>query len=651
PGLLQDIAALQRKVAEQNDRRVLMVAYYFPPLSGSGVFRSIKFAKYLPLFGWQPTVISTDRPPIGWNYADESQVKEIPEGTEVIRVPDKIGTGRETTLNADRVKELLDFLGDILPYSAKADIIFTQALQTIESAKYLVTFPCNALSWACDTAHYIEKNMDLNRFQAIYTTSGPRSAHLVGFYLKQKYGIPWVADYRDQWTFNPYGEKYDPNNVRQLLLFELESILLHQADCNLTIGDSLIQSYAEEFHLPREKIVSITNGYDESDFAALQAPQGRTDKFTINYSGLLYTQQRSIAPILTAIQQLSDEKKIKLPNVRFRIVGDAEDGSVEVAEQYGLTQIIERTGYLSHRQALQANVDANVLLLLVGDEARFKQGYTGKIFEYLRSGRPILALAPEDGVVDQLLRESGHGEAMLSTQTSRIKSMILREYEKWERGEGQELLHSPVIDRFERRILTEQLADVLSNVVNKDDSSPVTGGEPQPSQEAKYLVICNGGYPIEGYPRCIFAHDRVLQYAKAGVKVDAFGFIWGSPLVTYEYEGVNVTQGGAPELQELLQRKKYEKLLIHVIDEAVMYAIKKAGMQDMPMIIWCHGYEVMPWYRCWFNYTPEELRRNSLTMESENRGKQHFLKQIYAQDNIHFVFVSAWQMGRSKKYV
>lgn len=483
--LMEDIAALRRNMEEQKGGRVLMAAYYFPPLSGSGVFRSIKFAKYLPLFGWEPTVISTDRPPEGWKFSDSSQLAEIPEGMEVVRIPDGISTGRETSLGQARVQAILGFLRDVLRFSPEADRIFSQMSQNREGIMRLLTFPCGALSWAYDTVQYIEENIDLDRFQVIYTTSGPYSAHLIGFYLKQKYGIPWVADYRDPWTFNPYGANYNPSNPIQKLLFELESVLLRGADCNLTIEDSLISSYVQHFKLEPEKIISITNGYDEADFAALKVPQRRMDKFTINYSGLIYTNTQSIVPLLKAVQQLINEKKVDPQKIRFRLVGIAAQDNTAIVNQLGLTQIFEYTGYVSHRQALQSNFDANLLLLLVGDDEKCKPVYSGKFFEYLRSGQPILALAPKGGAVDQVLQESGHGEAMLSTQIPKIKAMILQEYQKWARGEQQELLHSPVIERFERKTLTKQLAEVLENTVKKSHPLSGTGSGDLTSQITK----------------------------------------------------------------------------------------------------------------------------------------------------------------------
>lgn len=632
-------------------RRVLMAAYYFPPLSGSGVFRSIKFAKYLRRFGWEPTVISTDKPPDGWNFADKSQVAEIPGGMEVVRVPDGISTGRETTLDEKRVRAVLEFLRDVLRFSPEADRMFVRLTQDLEGIKQLITFPCGALCWAYDAVQYIEKNMDPKQFQVVYTTSGPSSAHLIGFYLKQKYGIRWVADYRDPWTFNPYGADYDPSNVRQRLLFELESVLLHGADRNITVEESLIPSYEQHFGLEPGRVVSITNGYDEEDFAALQVPEGRTDKFTINYSGLLYTQQRSIAPVLTALRQLEQEKKIRLERIQFRIVGLSEAGNISAAKEFGLDSILVQTGYVSHAEALKFNLEANLLLLLVGDEPKFKPVYTGKFFEYLRSGRPILALAPKGGAVARTLKETGHGEAFLSTQVGQIKAMILREYKKWERGEGLELLHSQAIERFERRELTRQLAEVLAQV--SYDRAPLSEpGRGEPVHRApKYLVICNGGYPTEGNPRCMFAHQRVLQYIKAGLNVEAFGFIWGSPFAQYEYQGIKVTQGGVPELQNLLQNEEYEKLLIHFVDNGIMYAIQQAGKLKMPMVIWCHGYEVLRWHRTYYCYSPRQIAENEQALEENDQEKFKMLRQIFTFKNIQFIFVSNWLINRVKSAV
>lgn len=650
--LAEELAELRGMLESTRRKRVLMAAYYFPPLSGSGVFRSIKFAKYLPLSGWQPTVISTDTPPNGWNFADESQVAEIPRGVEVIRLPDGISTGRETSLDKERVEAVLGFLRNALHDSPEADHIFQQTLQTQQGIVSMLTFPCGALCWAYDAVQYIEKNLDVGQFEAVYTTSGPSSAHLIGFYLKQKYGLPWVADYRDPWTDNAYGT-YDASNPGSRLLFELERILLRQADCNLTVEESLVNTYMDHFGLSREKIKCITNGYDEADFAGLAAPQKRNEKFTINYSGLIYTQEQfdSFGGFLQALKQLCQEKKIKKSDLCFQFVGTASLNCLEIVRGYGLEDMIVSTGYKSHSNALASNVNADLLLLLIGDDVKCRPVYTGKIFEYLRSGRPILALAPKGGAVARVLRETGHGEAFLSTQQGQIKAMILREYRKWKNGEAAEPLHSPQIERFERKALTRQLAQVLERVAASGNQLTGTVSRMPENRHPKYLVICNGGYPAEGNPRCMVAHDRVVQYIRAGLQVDAFGFIWNAPLSQYEYQGVRVTQGGAPELQKLLQSESYEKLLIHFVDAGIMYAIQQAGKLNMPMIVWCHGYEVQRWHRTYYSYTDAEIEKNRDAWDKYDQDRFGLLKQIFPFENITFIFVSNWLKNRAKKVV
>ena len=447
----------------EGKNRVLMVAYYFPPLSGSGVFRSIKYAKYLPQLGWHPTVIATSHPRPAWNYRDESLIKEIPADVPVIRIPDPIGTFQEN-FTPEQEKQLLEFLENILQESKEAHALYTSFLKSKVDVAKLLVFPCSALLWAYRTVRYIEATMNIHDFRLIYTTSDPYSTHLVGRYLKHKYGIPWIADYRDQWTGDPT-KSFDPDKPYDQLFFFLESILLRNADCNITAGVSgIIEDYISRFQLPEEKIVSITNGYDEEDFAPFGTGAGQTDRFIINYSGVTYG-GRNIDPILISLQELIAEGQIDSGKIQLRFVGDALENVPErIAKKYNLESIIVQTGYLTHSEAIRSNIEANLLLHLVGDDERYRHVLTGKIFDYLRSGRPILSLAPLGGDADQLLRATGHGKAFAGTQIPEIKAMILEEYQKWERGEDREFLSSPLIKQFERKYLTGKLVEVFESI-------------------------------------------------------------------------------------------------------------------------------------------------------------------------------------------
>lgn len=166
----------------------------------------------------------------------------------------------------------------------------------------------------------------------------------------------------------------------------------------------------------------------------------------------------------------------------------------------------------------------------------------------------------------------------------------------------------------------------------------------------KYLVICGGGYPTAGNPRCMFAHERVLQYRRAGLQVEAFGLVEGASFEEYAYEGVRVFQGGELELEKFLQGRNYRKILIHFISPEIMQAIDRAGKRDVPVIVWCHGFEALPWYQCWFNYTWEEIKETKPAFILKDSEKKDFLRKIYASESIHTVFVSEWLMNRSAKF-
>jgi len=445
------------------EKNVLMITYHFPPLSGSGVFRSLKFAKYLPQFGWDPIVLGADRARADWRYVDQSLLDEIPDSVDVIRIADPVGSLQDTSL-MEKKGSLLPFLHEILECDPEAEALFSSFLQSRTGTMEMLVFPCTALLWAYQVVQYIEQNLDIRNIQAVYTSSDPYSAPLVGHYLKRKYGLPWLADYRDPWTGDP-ALGSDLDRPRNDLLYHLESILLEQADCNMTVSQEAVEDYVKRFGIAREKMISITNGYDEADYVDLKIPTKRLSHFTINYSGLLHV-GRSIDAVLEALQQLGDEGSIDLDCVRFRIVGDSRQYEPKaVARKFGLGSIMIETGYISHKEALQTNLESSLLLLLVGgDDEQYKQIYTGKFFDYLRSGRPILALGPKDGAVDRTLRETGHGETFRSTQIPEIKAMILREYQRWQSGQVVPLLHSPKIEQFERKYLTGQLAEKLGSV-------------------------------------------------------------------------------------------------------------------------------------------------------------------------------------------
>ncbi|WP_434133571.1 glycosyltransferase [Sporomusa sphaeroides] len=471
---LEEIQELKNQIStgfhERGVRNVLMIAYYFPPLSGSGVFRSLKLAKYLPENQWQPTIISADKPQIGWNFADGSLLQEVPETIRVHRLPDLLsGHQQEVNLNVDDANKLLEFLSIVFWGDQIAVPLIHQLSKQNETLSNLLTFPDSTLWWAYQAVQHIEQNMDLQEFDVLYTTSGPCAAHLVGYYLKKKYNIPWVADFRDEWINNPYSDFDLENNPFHKLLYCLEKRIMTNASHTITISDYAKQNYINTYGIKQHQVTSITNGYDEEDFVQIMQKTEPNDRFTIVYGGLIYTKHRDISPLLHALHELVEERKIDETKFFFRIIG-VEPGDSDLAEKaliYGLEKNIEALGYRAHRETLQFCTDADLLFCMIGSENKFQGCYTGKIFDYLRCGQPILAFAPYQGAVDLMLSQTGHGICVLETENEKIKEVILEQYRHWQESKTRSYLSNDNIFLYERRFLAKAFTDIFTHCLNQ----------------------------------------------------------------------------------------------------------------------------------------------------------------------------------------
>lgn len=158
------------------------------------------------------------------------------------------------------------------------------------------------------------------------------------------------------------------------------------------------------------------------------------------------------------------------------------------------------------------------------------------------------------------------------------------------------------------------------------------------------LVICNGGgYPSPNNPAsCAFVHRRLLQYQKENISLDVYNVTEEGVCDQYEYEGVNVYKGEILGLFQVLKRKKYKKILIHFVDSKIIYAIKRARVYNLPIIIWCHGYEVERWTNRYFNYTEDQIKDNRIANDKYDEEKIKLFQELFYKENIRIVFVSKW---------
>jgi glycosyltransferase involved in cell wall biosynthesis len=434
-------------------KNVLIVSYIFPPLAGSGVQRTLKFVNYLRSFGWEPIVVTTGQ--LNFPQIDYTLIDEIPKDVQVIRIKE------QDSLTGDDLQNIIKIYDDLI----KDKTVLDDYLTLISGGRAALV-PDNCISWANNVIKQIDTFIDINKIDMIYTTSGPYSDHIVGYYLKKKFNKPWVADFRDEWTNNAYSN-VDKQSLLYKVHYGMEETIVNSADAVIATTPLASDNYATIFDLPKDKVFTITNGYDEKDFEKIEMEnlEIEHDKFTIIHNGLLYL-IRTPDTFLNAIHNLIKKGLIPREKIRVQFTGTKDNGKWEkYISDLKLDDIVEFSGYLSHKESLKKAASADILLLIVGPGEKSKSMYPGKIFEYLRLGKPIISLSPIGGVVDELIKKTNRGYNVDFHDISAIEEAIYELYNKWNNNKLLKLPVNSDIRQFERRELTRQLVSVFHKVL------------------------------------------------------------------------------------------------------------------------------------------------------------------------------------------
>lgn len=439
-------------------KKVLFIAYVYPPISGSGVQRTLKFTKYLRNYDWEPVVVTvgdTKAP-----FFDKTLFTDIPKEMEIIRIdrPDKIDN-----LYAN---ELFNIYSKIVPINILNKYISILNKNKLMGLKWLL-LPDIHIPWANEVIKKIYNYCNFDEIDLIYSTSGPYSDHIVGYYLKKKLNKPWVADFRDEWTNNPM-MKPNKKNIVYGILREMEKKIVEFADKIITTTDGAAENYKRIFNLKYDKVTTITNGYDEEDFKEISEKKDKDDKkekFTIMHNGILYG-NRSPIPFINVIKNLVNTNKIHKHKIMvyFSHTNKDEEYKAYVKEQ-GLEECIQFIGYLNHGESLKKASSADLLLLIIGEEEKWKTVHAGKVFEYLRLCKPIIGLSPRESVTEELLTKTGRGKNFDFNDYHGMENYILEIYKKWEDGTLKDYKIEEGILEFERKNLTKKLADVFNELI------------------------------------------------------------------------------------------------------------------------------------------------------------------------------------------
>ncbi|NWG21482.1 MAG: glycosyltransferase [Chloroflexi bacterium] len=420
-------------------RRILAVSYYYAPIENPGTRRVGSFVRYLPQYGYHPVVLTTSS--YGTTADDDSAL--------ILRAPDLLDVARSLVRRVVRVRadSASGWQGPLVAPDSRISAVLEQ-----------VMIPDIQLGWLPGAVMRGRVLLRTGFFRAIFSSSPPVTAHLVGYALKRASGLPWVADFRDGWLFEPPNKVVLSSIIRQRIEGVLERAVAEGADRIVTVNDVLADDMRRRYPATAKKVVVISNGYDPAEYNFAPSTMSSVRFRVVHTGSLAYSRKRTlITGLLAALQRLRQQHAPVMERLDVRLIGKLSLAERAAIADAGLDESITIVGSVAHSDVLRIQSEAEVLLLVTAaDDASVT---TSKLFEYLASGRPILALTGRSAA-GALIEELNAGEVVHPDDVDGICRALEGLYRRWLAGE----LHTRVdarVHRFDRRILTGELAKVF----------------------------------------------------------------------------------------------------------------------------------------------------------------------------------------------
>lgn len=419
--------------------KILVIAYYFPPLGLSGVQRTFKFVKYLKNFSWIPTVITTDK--VAYYAYDHSLVEELNSlQINVIRIK-----GREPN-------SIISTKGKLKPPSEIIRKIFSFLSQTF-------FIPDNKISWAKMAKKKAEELLSKDEYDAIFVSCPPFSVFEQISTLREKFDIPLIVDYRDLW-YNSYFSTY-PTPFHKLLNKRKEYRALKKTDAVITTNrkiKELLLSYYP--FLTFDDVVIIPHGYDPEDFERAIISPKPPNKMVLMFSGT-FIGYSSPKFFLKAFKEISAERPDVAQNIELHFVGYLRKENQNLIKKLKLEEFVVDHGYIDHIDSVGKIMSADVLWFTIDYKKNIAAILPGKLYEYVGARKPILACVP-DGAAKQAVEEYGASFICKPDDIQEIKTAIYEIYTKYRNNQLPKPAEE-IVNKYRRDYLTEVLVKVIQS--------------------------------------------------------------------------------------------------------------------------------------------------------------------------------------------
>jgi len=439
--------------AEKDIKKVLIINVEFPPISGPSVQRVLKFTRYIHKQSWQVTVLTSAIK--FWHMRDDSLSTDIPEEVDVYR------------LYWYRIHEIGRGLANIFSFLVYPFLLFSKTRKVIAKGlnwriNIFLThiFPEPDLLWVIVAILNYFRIYKKYNFNIVITSGPPHASHLIGLFAKYFTKVQWLADFRDPWVDSI--DLHPKGFIAKRLAFYLEKYVLKKADTVITVSDGwkkLLQRKIEARHY--DKFHVIHNGYDPIDIPSLRVPL-YSSKLTLHHNGSLYP-RRDCSSFFRAISKLKEQYTLLSNQLQITFTG-IPDSQLTIINELYIGDIIYDIGRLSHIESLKYSMDKDVLLLLNDNADKASLGMmTGKVYEYVALGKPILALTSTSGDLAQFLSQYEYARIVDYDDVRSIIATIIY-LMKVKKDKGHIFSKAPSwINEYSREKQSKQLVRIMNS--------------------------------------------------------------------------------------------------------------------------------------------------------------------------------------------
>ena len=428
--------------------KVLLIAYYYPPMTNVGVQRSVKFAKYLPQFGFEPIILTVGR------------------------------RGELPTQSLERIYRALD---PLLLYKPYEDRLFgtrrhyESMTKEVAGRNRLAHFvarnlfvPGPQVMWLLPALWKSMQIVRAEQTEVVFTTSPPYSSHLVGHALNRLSGIPWVADFRDGWIFDPHPPRPPNAHLRMAIERRMERGVIESADAVVCATPGFTDDFRRRFPARAQRITTITNGFDEEDYREAVQPDWDSNLFHIVHTGGFSSSKSARTPyhFLVGLKRFLDGlDAAHRAMVQVTFAGRLTEAENRMIGELDLGDAVAYLGSVPYREAIGLQMAASVLLLVTTPDETSEA--TGKLFEYLGAQRPILGLA-QANVAAEIIKNMRVGVCVPPADTAAICSALQSLFAAHQQGTLRtDETSPPTLDVYSRRALTGQLQAVFRKLLEQ----------------------------------------------------------------------------------------------------------------------------------------------------------------------------------------